>query len=298
MDESSFEGWNAFPAQADGPGVGETFGFYRLDAMLGEGAVGRVFRATDTRSGDVVALKIMRRTLADDEVYRKRLQREARVAAEVESRHLVPVLASGVENGDQYLVVRYVEGETLADRLEREDAMPVEKIVRLVTEIAAGLDVLHAHGIVHRDVKPSNVMLDETGTAALTDFGLAKGRAFTVLTKTGQAVGTLDYIAPEIISGEEAGPASDVYALGCLTYECATGEAPFAHRSMFEVAVAHLEDEPPDPSSLRPELPPTFSWAILRALAKKPDERPPTAATYANILRAAAAGVQTSTGGR
>jgi serine/threonine protein kinase, bacterial len=289
MDESPLDGWNPFAARDDGPGVGETFGPYRLDAFLGEGAVGRVFRATDTRSGEVVAVKILRRTLADDDVYRRRLEREARVAAEVESKHIVAVVASSVEQGTPYVVVRYVEGETLADRLEREGTLTVVDVVRLVAQVATGLDALHAHGIVHRDVKPSNVLLDESGSAALTDFGLAKGQAYTVLTRTGQAVGTLDYVAPEILSGEEAQPASDIYALGCLTYECATGDAPFASRSMFEVAVAHMEDEPADPSSLRSELPSALGWAILRALAKKPDERPPTAATFANMLKAAAA---------
>jgi serine/threonine-protein kinase len=271
-----------------GPAVGGTFGRYRLDAALGEGAVGHVFRATDTQSGDVVALKILKPALACDDVYRRRLQREARVAQEVEHAHLVPVLASGEEDGSPYVVVRYVAGGTLADRLERGGPLAIEECVQIVAEIAAGLDALHAQRIVHRDVKPSNVMLEEDGTAALTDFGLAKGQAYTVLTRSGQAVGTLDYLAPEIISGGDAVLASDIYALGCVTYELATGEAPFARRSYFEVAVAHMEDEPADPATLRPELPPSFAWSILRALAKSPADRPPTAATYANLLRVAA----------
>lgn len=285
MNESGFGAWDALSPQEEGSDIGGLFGPFRLEALLGEGAVGRVFRARDTRSGEIVALKILRSALSSDDVYRRRLQREARVAEEVESKHLVPVIASGEEDGNSYVVVRYVPGETLAERLEREDALPVAECIRLAAEIAAGLDALHANGIVHRDVKPSNVLLDEKGTAALTDFGLAKGRAYTVLTKSGQALGTLDYIAPEIISGKEAVPASDIYSLGCLIYECATGEAPFASRSVFEVAVAHMEDEAADPSSVRSELSPAFAWALMRALAKNPDQRPPTAATYANLLR-------------
>ena len=152
----------------------------------------------------------------------------------------------------------------------------------LAERYAAGLDALHRAGIVHRDVKPSNVMLREDGSAALTDFGLAKGAAYTLLTRPGQVLGTLDYLAPELVRGGEATPASDVYALGCVAFECPAGHAPFADRSLFGVGTAHLEDDPPDPPA-SPEL----ARALLRALEKDPAARPPTATMYAHLLRAA-----------
>jgi serine/threonine-protein kinase len=258
-------------------------------ATLGEGAMGVVFRAEHATDGSLVALKVLKPALAADAVYRQRFAREARVAAEVQHPHLVRIVERGEAGGHHYLAVAYVDGGTLAQRLESERRLPIGEVVSLGAQIASGLDALHAAGIVHRDVKPANVMLDERGSALLTDFGLAKGRAYTVLTRPGDVLGTLDYIAPELISGEgTAGAASDVYALGCLAYECLTGAAPFAGRSIFERAVAHLDEEPADPCSSRPELPPRLGWALLRALAKKPEERPRTATAYAHLLRAAA----------
>lgn len=252
--------------------------------------MGVVFRAEHLPDGSFVALKVLKSALAADAVYRQRFAREARVAAEVQHSHLVRILESGEDGGHHYLAVAHVEGGSLQQRIERDRRLPVGEVIRLVAEIAAGLDALHAAGIVHRDVKPANVMLDERGSALLTDFGLAKGRAYTVLTRPGDVMGTLDYIAPELIAGEEARAGSDIYALGCVVYECLTGAAPFANRRIFEVAVAHLEDEPPDPCSSREDLPPQLGWALLQALAKKPEERPRTATAYAHLLRAAASG--------
>jgi eukaryotic-like serine/threonine-protein kinase len=162
-------------------------------------------------------------------------------------------------------------------------SLAVEATIRIVSDVAAGLDALHRAGIVHRDVKPSNVMLRDDGSATLTDFGLAKGIAYTVLTRPGQVVGTLDYLAPEVIRGGEATPASDIYALGCVAFECLAGAPPFADRSLFGVGSAHLEEEPPEPPTS-----PQLAWALLRALEKEPAERPPTARTYARLLQVAA----------
>jgi serine/threonine protein kinase len=168
--------------------------------------------------------------------------------------------------------------------------MSLEEIVRIVAHVASGLDALHAAGIVHRDVKPSNVIIDPQGSANLTDFGLAKGRAYTVLTKPGMVMGTLDYLAPEMLRGSEATAASDIYALGCLAYECTAGRTPFADTSMFELARAHLNLEPPDPCANRPDAPEALSWAILQGLAKEPDKRPPTATAYAHLISFAVGG--------
>ena len=266
--------------------LGDTFGPYRLESVLGEGAIGVVFAAT-REDGTVVALKVLKKLLSQNEVYRQRFLREARVAEEVRHPHLVPILEAGEARGYHYLAVAYVEGGTLADRIESNGPLPLDECLRLAAEIASGLDALHASGIVHRDVKPSNVMLDPSGRAAVTDFGLAKGPAYTVLTTPGQVMGTLDYIAPELIRGEPAGPASDIYALACVLYECLTGAAPFADRRLFEVAVAHLEDAPPDASERRAEVPRPLSDILRQAMAKEPAQRPRTGTAFAHLLRAA-----------
>jgi serine/threonine protein kinase len=256
-------------------------GEYEFEQKLGEGAAGVVYRAR-APDGRVVAIKALSPALAADDAFRARFAREARVAQQVRHRHLVSIVEQGDEDGRPYLVLEYVPGGSLRDRLMR-GRLPLEEMLRLVAEVGAGLDTLHRQDLVHRDVKPSNIMLREDGSAALTDFGLAKGAAYTVLTRPGQVVGTLDYLAPELVRGEAATPASDVYALGCVAFECLAGKPPFADRSLFGVGTAHLEDDPPDPPA-----PADVAWVLLRALEKEPAARPPTATTYAHLLRAAA----------
>jgi serine/threonine protein kinase len=269
------------------PGEGDVLGQYRLRGLLGEGAMGRVFLAERIGDGSFVALKVLKSALSADETYVRRFVREARVAAEVNNRHLVGIVDVGEADGVHYLAVEYVRGGTLAERLDASGRLDTQECVRLAAEIGRGLDTLHRAGIVHRDVKPSNVMIDLSGTAALTDFGLAKGRAYTALTRPGQVMGTLDYLAPELIKEEQASPASDIYALGCLVYECLTGEPPFAQRGIFEVAVAHLEHEPADPAAERDDVPSELGWVVLQALAKDPARRPSTAAAFCHMLGAA-----------
>ena len=194
-----------------------------LEDTLGEGATGVVYRAVREPDGTIVALKVLKRGLSADDVYRRRFLREARVANEVEHRHLVPVLDAGEHDGFTFLASAFLDGGSLSDLLADDGRLPLADCVRLALEIAGGLGALHECGIVHRDVKPANVMLDRHGASALTDYGLAKGTAYSVLTKPGQPLGTLDYLAPELIEGKDATPESDVYALGCLVYECVTG---------------------------------------------------------------------------
>lgn len=190
-------------------GAGRSSGPYRLEEQLGEGAVGLVFHTVREPEGDEVALKVLRPELSGDETLRRRFVHDARAASEVRHKHLVTILDAGEVDGRSYLAVAFVRGRTLERRLEDEGPLPIPEMVRIVAEIAAGLDTLHRAEIIHRDVKPSNVMLDTDGAAALTDFGLAKGRAYTVLTKPGQVMGTLDYLAPEMLRGADATPASD-----------------------------------------------------------------------------------------
>ena len=256
-------------------------GEYELEDELGEGAAGVVYRARSSNGG-LVAVKMLSPALADDAAFRARFERELRVAKEVRHRRLVSILAAGEADGRPYLVLELMTGGSLANSL-RERPLPLAGLLRLVAEVGAGLDALHRHGLVHRDVKPSNIMLREDGSAALTDFGLATGTGYTVLTRPGQVLGTLDYLAPELVRGEEATAASDVYALGCVAFECLAGRPPFADRSLLGVGTAHLADDPPDPPA-----PPEVAWALLRALEKAPAARPPTATAYAHLLRAAA----------
>lgn len=268
--------------------AGGRLGPYRLEELLGEGGVGVVFKAVHERDGTVVALKVLRAELAGDETYRRRFEREGLIASGLSHPHLVPVLDAGEADGHQYLAARYVAGRTLAELLESDGPLALSALLATATEIAAALDTLHGEGLVHRDVKPSNIVLDDDGSSFLTDFGLAKGDAATVLTEPGRVVGTLDYLAPEVIKGRPAGPPADIYALGCVTYECIAGRPPFAGGSFVEATLAILADEPSDPCAERDDLPPGLSFAVLQALAKQPEDRPPTAAAFALMLRVSA----------
>jgi eukaryotic-like serine/threonine-protein kinase len=269
--------------------VGQRLGPYRIEARLGEGGMGIVFRAVHDGDGRTVALKVLRDELNQDAAYKRRLAREARAAAEVDHPNLTRVLEAGEADGRSYLAVRYVDGRSLAERLLAEGPLPPASLLRLAAEVGAGLDALHQRGLVHRDVKPSNIMLAADGTAVLGDFGLAKGRAYTVLTTPGQVLGTLDYLAPELIRGEPAGPMSDLYALGCVIFECMAGAPPFAGRGILRIGMAHLEEEPRDPGAGRADLTPAVAWTVRQALAKDPRRRPPSATAFARMLRLAAA---------
>ena len=259
------------------PEVGETLGPYVLEGELGRGSMGTVFRAR-AADGTVVALKVLRPELADNETFRRRFEREGRIARELSHPHIVEVLDTGEAGGRAYLASRLVDGRSLADRLEEDGPLGTQEVVRLVAEVATALDVLHERDLVHRDIKPANVMIDATGHAALADFGLARGEADTVLTTPGRVSGTVDYLAPELIRGAASSPATDVYALGCLAYECVSGAPPFAGKHVADAVLAHLEEAPPPLDS-------PLSHAVLQALAKDPAERPPTATAYALMLR-------------
>jgi serine/threonine protein kinase len=265
---------------------GGTIGAYRLEEPLGEGAGGVVFRAR-TRDDAAVAVKVLRPERSTDDVLHARFRREARLAREIDSRHVVPILEIGELEGVAYLVMPFYTGGSLAARVRSRGRLGLDETVQLAAELGRGLDALHRHGILHRDVKPSNVLLTEDGTAALTDFGLARTADSTRLTEEGQVVGTPHYLAPEVIEGREATNASDVYGLGCVLHECLVGTPPFAGRALAEIAFAHLVDPPPDAHELRPELPPDAGAALLSALAKNPADRPTTGTALARLLHVA-----------
>jgi serine/threonine-protein kinase len=266
---------------------GDNLGGYRLEDVLGEGGMGLVFRAVRVEDDHEVALKVLKFELAGDLMFQHRFRQEARAAAEVHNPHLVPILEAGQADGRHYLAVDYVRGGSLVDRIEKSDSLGGAEIVQLVSDVADGLDALHGAGMVHRDIKPANILFSEDGTAMLTDFGLAKGPAYTKLTKPGQVMGTLDYLAPELIRGEPATPQTDLYALGCLTYECVAGKAPFADKSLFEVGLAHLEEIPPDLRHEHPELPEAFAAAVMTSVEKDPAQRQQSAGAFADQLRTA-----------
>jgi serine/threonine protein kinase len=276
------------PLEPSTIGVGDTVGPYRLEAILGEGGMGIVFRAVREEDGVTVALKVLREELAADDVYRRRFAREGAIARELDHPHLVPVLDAGEFEGRHYLASRYVPGRSLDERLAAEGPMPVRDMLRLTAHIGAALDELRATELVHRDVKPANILASGDGHWLLTDFGVARGRAHTALTKTGRVVGSVDYLAPEVIAGNPARAASDLYALACVVYECLAGTPPFGGRGLAQTCVAHLNESPPDLGAARVDLPRELLWAVRRGLAKDPAERPRTATAYARLLRASA----------
>jgi serine/threonine protein kinase len=261
-------------------------GSYRLEAFLGSGAMGAVYKARRNHQEADVALKLMRAELVDDPIFRKRFDREGEIASRLIHPNLVSVLDRGEADGFLYLATRFVDGLSLREWLAITGPLPIDELRSIVVDLASGLDELHRLGITHRDIKPANALIGVDGTALLTDFGLARATADTVLTRAGHVVGTVDYLAPELIRGERGTGASDIYSLGCLVYACACGAPPFAGLSVTEACLAHVSDPPPDPRDRRRELPETFSWALLTALDKEPRSRPQTATAFARLLAA------------
>ena len=270
-------------------GVGDTVGPYHLEAILGQGGMGIVFRAVRAEDGLTVALKVLRDEFAADDVYRRRFTREGAIARELDHPHLVPVVDAGEIEGRYYLASRYVPSRSLDERLAAEGPMPLAEVLRLAAQIGAALDELHATELVHRDVKPGNILASEGGDWLLTDFGVARRPAHTTLTQAGRVVGTVDYLAPELIAGNPARAESDVYALACVVYECLAGTPPFAGRGLPQTCLAHLNETPADLGAAQVDLPRELPWAVLRGLAKDPSQRPRTATAYARLLQASAA---------
>jgi len=263
------------------------FGRYRVDAVVGEGAMGVVYRARLLHGSpsDPVALKVVRPELGADGEFRERFRREARAARTVSHPHVVPVLDAGEVDGRAFVAMPFVDGESLDAVVRRDGPLGPARVARLAEEIGGALDALHAAGLIHRDVKPANVLvMRDGGSSALTDFGLAKGAVgYETVTAAGAVVGTLDYVAPERIRGERATPSSDVYALACTLFECLTGAPPFPGDRM-TIMMGHLQEEAPNPSWQRAGLDERFGEAVIAALAKDPAARPGSGAEYAALL--------------
>lgn len=269
--------------------IGDRIGAWQIESLIAEGGMGRVYRARSA-DGEEVALKLVKPQLANDSVFRKRFEREASIAQRISHPHVVPVLDKGEYQGVPYLAQRLMSGGSLDEKLEQEGQLDVQVAIRICREVAAGLDALHAAQLFHRDVKPANILFDEAETAYITDFGLAKDTQGSLLTRPGQTLGSVDYMAPEQIRSDEISGATDVYALGCVMFECLSGQPPFADRQGMRVLWAHLQDEPPDPAAARPDLPPAVARALLRALAKDPAARPAPASEFVESVARAESG--------
>jgi formylglycine-generating enzyme required for sulfatase activity/serine/threonine protein kinase len=285
---------------SDGPGSGppalpEQFGPYHVLQRLGQGGMGTVYLARDTRLDRRVALKVC--LLSEDPEALERFRREAKAAAALRHPNLCPVYEYDVRDGVPYLVMAYIEGPTLAGRLDERGPLPQREAAQLVRRLALAMHEAHRHGVIHRDLKPSNVALDERGEPVILDFGLARQGAVADarLTRTGWALGTPDYMAPEQVRGDLAaiGPACDVYSLGIILYELLTGDVPF-HGPLPALVAQTLFEEPTPPSQKRPDLDPRLEAVCLQALAKEPARRHADMVAFAAALEQAAPGGDTA----
>jgi serine/threonine protein kinase len=262
-----------------------TLGDYRIEGIVGCGRTGIVYLATDSRTGRAVALKVLREDVSIDPIYRERFRREGALLAALRHPHVIPIYGMGELNGDLFIATRLVSG-TLKN-LIMAGPLSVDVAMRIITAVGEAVDVAHAAGIVHRDVKPANVLLDPGPEVYLGDFGLARDPDGAALTMPGQVIGTLDYMAPEHLEAEGVGAPADIYAFTCLAIETLTGDVPFPRGTDAAVMYAHVVDPPPSVSERRPELPAALDEVIAAGMAKDPDDRPPTArALLTDMLRA------------
>src|SRR5215217_479453 len=268
--------------------MGTIFGRYRIEGVAGTGGMGVVYRATDTETGQPAALKVVSSIRTLDDENRERLLREAQLVARIDHPGVVPVYEAGEHDGHFYLAMLWVDGSDLEQLLSDLGPLPIERAVEVIGHVADALDAAHERGFVHRDVKPANVMVADSGQVYLTDFGLTKVLdASTGLTHTGQLLGTLDYVAPEQIEGRPVDGRADVYSLGGLAYRAITGSVPFDRPGGVARLWAHLNVPAPSLRAKRPDAPRALDAAIRKALAKSPEERFATAGAFAIAAREA-----------
>ncbi|OBJ86647.1 serine/threonine-protein kinase [Mycobacterium asiaticum] len=266
--------------------VGGTFGKYEVSRLLGRGGMGEVYEAFDTDKRRAVALKVLTEQFADDDTFRERFLRESHAAAILQEPHVIPIHDWGEIDHTLYIDMRLVNGQTLHEILERQPLTP-ERAIDIIRQVAAALDAAHANGLIHRDVKPQNIIVTPDDFAYLVDFGIAEARGETHLTMTGYQVGSFAYMAPERLnSNQPATAAVDVYALACVLYEALTGHQPFAGGHQ-QVIAGHLSSLPPRPSAVRPGLPAALDEVIARGMAKDPDDRYGSAGALARAAKRA-----------
>jgi hypothetical protein len=286
---------NELPTVPGGIAAGSQIAGYTIEEQIGRGGMAVVYRASDRRLNRPVALKILAPELASDAGYRQRFLREMRAAAAVDHPNIVPVFDAGEADGALYIAMRYVDGQDVRTMLETEPRLPAARVVRLIAQAASALDAAHARGLVHRDVKPGNMLIGSAHPdhLYLSDFGLSKERVSSApLTLTGQFMGTLDYMAPEQIEGHELDGRTDLYALACTAFEMLAGQPPFKRDQGMAVMWAQVNAPVPSLHALRPDLPPAVDQVMTTAMAKKPADRYPSCAAFARAL-AAACGVGT-----
>jgi eukaryotic-like serine/threonine-protein kinase len=264
-------------------------GRYRLDERIGSGGMATVYRAFDETLERWVAVKVLHHTMEDDPVQLERFRREARTVARLSHPHVVTVIDAGEDDGHPFIVFEYVEGDTLKGLIRRSGALPVVEAVAYAIEVGRALMAAHAERLVHRDVKPQNVLIDHDGRAKVTDFGISRSLDSDGLTATGRVLGTTDYVAPEQALGEEVTAQSDVYSLGICLYEMLTGSVPFTAESQVGVAMQHVRDPMPDVQAARPEVSAALAAIVERSTAKERQNRYPDAAEMVADLEQALA---------
>jgi serine/threonine-protein kinase len=269
-----------------GPLVGTSFAGYQVERVLGRGGMSVVYLAEHPRLKNKVALKLLAPTLAEDDVFRERLVRESRLAASLNHPNVIPVFDTGEEDGVLFVSMRFVDGPDLRTLL-RDGPLPLEQTASVIAQAAAALDAAHARGLVHRDVKPANI-LTEAGHVYVADFGLTKHTDARSGATASGVVGTVDYMAPEQIEGRQLDGRTDVYALGCVLFECLTGKPPFQLDNEVAVLWAHIREDPPLPSDVNRSVSRTFDGIVDRALAKEPRDRYESAGALAADVQQAA----------
>jgi serine/threonine-protein kinase len=260
-------------------------GRYELLGKLGEGGMARVYRGRDLRLGRPVAVKVLHSHYAGDPSFLHRFEHEARSAASLSGPHIVDVYDVGQDGDLHYIVMELVEGADLKSLIKTRAPLSIDQAVLIAAAVAEGLQTAHDVGLVHRDVKPQNILVTPQGRVRITDFGIAKSHLSSAVTEAGVTFGTADYISPEQAQGQNATPRSDIYSLGVVLFEMLTGQLPFTGESSVAVATRHVRDEPPSPRHLNPQVPTRLEQLVLRALAKDPEQRPASALEFAHLLR-------------
>src|ERR1700729_1221300 len=258
-------------------GPGSELGDFVIESLAGRGGMGVVYRARQTQPGRTVALKVVSAELAEDEMFRTRFQREAAIAAQIEHPNVIPVYAVGDVDGTLFIAMRFVGGMDLRALLAHEPRLAPARAAAIVDQVAQALDAAHAHGLVHRDVKPANILVASSGGREhvyLTDFGVSRSVTGTNgLTGTGAFIGTVDYVAPEQARGERVDARSDVYSLGCVLFQALTGTVPFPVDNELAKLYAHGSQPPPSVLERNPDVPAAFDGVLSRAMAKGPEDR-------------------------